>query len=243
MIVIPAIDLKGGKCVRLRQGRMDDETIFSDNPGATAKKWQDVGAELVHVVDLDGAFEKTPKNLPAIERILECVSVPIQVGGGIRTYETAQILLDRGVSRVIIGTEAVRNPALVRQLCQAYPGRILVGIDARNGFVAIEGWAETTDVTAVDLAKGFEKEGVAAIIFTDIVRDGMGTGPNIEQTCRLDESIQIPVIASGGVHTINDIKHLIAVSDRGIAGVITGRAIYSDTLDLEEAIRLTKSHS
>ena len=243
MIVIPAIDLKGGKCVRLRQGRMDDETIFSDNPGATAQKWQDIGAELIHVVDLDGAFEKTPKNLPAIDQILNSVSIPVQVGGGIRTYETAQTLLDRGVSRVIIGTEAVRNPQLVTQLCKAYPNRIVVGIDAKNGFVAIEGWSETTEVTAIELAKQFEEKGVAAIIFTDIARDGMGTGLNIEQTCRLAESIRIPVIASGGVHTIEDITNLIAVSDRGIAGFITGRAIYSGSLDLEEALRLTKSHS
>lgn len=243
MIIIPAIDLKGGKCVRLRQGRMEDETIFSDDPAAVAMQWENLGAELIHVVDLDGAFKKVPQNLSAIERILDKVSVPIQVGGGIRTYDTAKLLLDRGVARIIIGTEAIRNPQLVKELCRVYPGRILLGIDAKNGFVAIEGWVKTTTVTAIDLAKSFEEDGVSAIIFTDIARDGMGTGPNLEQTQNLAESVNIPIIASGGVHTLQDIENLLRISHSGIEGVITGRAIYTGSLNLEQAIAVAQSQA
>lgn len=241
MIIIPAVDIKNGKCVRLLQGRMEDETVFSDNPAAMAKQWEDEGAEIIHVVDLDGAFEKGPKNLHAIKEILSAVNIPIQVGGGIRNQEAIRMFADLGVKRVIIGTEAIRNPGLVKDACKSFPGQIIVGIDARNGCVAIEGWTEITETKAVDLAKQFEDDGVAAINFTDIHRDGMQTGPNIEETQRLAEAISIPVIASGGVSTLDDIKNLMPLEKCGVVGVITGRALYSGTLNLKEAIAVSKS--
>ncbi|QTA85057.1 1-(5-phosphoribosyl)-5-[(5-phosphoribosylamino)methylideneamino]imidazole-4-carboxamide isomerase [Desulfonema magnum] len=240
MIVIPAVDIKNGKCVRLLQGRMDAETVFSDDPAAMAKQWEDEGAEIIHVIDLDGAFEKSPRNLISIKKILEAIKVDIQVGGGIRNEETVRMFLDIGVKRVIIGTEAIRNPQLVKDACKAFPGQVVVGIDALHGRVAIEGWAETTEVMAADLAKQFEDCGVAAINFTDIHRDGMQTGPNIEETKKLAEAISIPVIASGGVSTIEDIKNLMPLEAAGVSGVITGRALYSGTLNLKEAIAISK---
>jgi phosphoribosylformimino-5-aminoimidazole carboxamide ribotide isomerase len=240
MIIIPAVDIKNGKCVRLLQGRMDAETVFSDDPAAMAKRWESEGAALIHVVDLDGAFEKSPQNLTSIKKILETVNANIQVGGGIRNQETVKMFLDIGVKRVIIGTEAIRNPQLVKDACKAFPGQIVVGIDARGGNVAIEGWAEITQITAVDLAKQFEDCGVAAINFTDIHRDGMQTGPNIEETRRLAEAVSIPVVASGGVSTLKDIKNLLPLASVGVTGVITGRALYSGTLNLKEAIAISK---
>ncbi len=236
MIVIPAVDIKNGKCVRLLQGRMDAETVFSDDPSAMARKWADKGAEWIHVVDLDGAVAKQPKNLEAIAGIVAARSAHIQVGGGIRNQATIAALLDMGVSRVILGTEAVRNPQLVQSACQRFPGRIVVGIDAREGRVAIEGWTETTEMTAIDLARRFEDCGVAAIHFTDIQRDGMGTGPNIEQTRRLAESISVPVVASGGVSSIADIQNLLPLESVGVTGVIVGRALYDNSLDLSQAL-------
>jgi phosphoribosylformimino-5-aminoimidazole carboxamide ribotide isomerase len=241
VIIIPAIDLKGGKCVRLLQGRMDAETVFSDDPAAMAEKWQAGGAELVHVVDLDGAVEKSPKNLEAIGDIVKTVSVPIQVGGGIRNMKTIDMYLDLGVSRVIIGTESIRNPQLVMEACRKYPEKIIVGIDARNGKVAIEGWTRDTDTLAVDLATRFEDCGVAAINFTDIHRDGMETGPNLEETRRLAEAVNIPVVASGGVGSIEDVKNLLSLEAFGVVGMITGRALYTGALDLTEAIQLAKT--
>ena len=241
MIVIPAVDIKNGKCVRLRQGRMDDETIFSDDPAAMAARWADAGARLIHVVDLDGAVEKGAKNLPSIQRILQTADADIQVGGGIRTEAAVARLLEMGVARVVIGTEAVRNPDMVRAACREYPGRIVVGIDARNGMVAVDGWTRTTEVSAADLARSFEDAGVAAINFTDIHRDGMQTGPNIEETRRLAESVDIPVVASGGVSTIEDIRRLLPLASAGVVGVITGRALYDGTLDLKEALALAGS--
>jgi len=240
MIIIPAIDLKQGKCVRLLQGRMDADTVFSDDPAAMAARWAGQGAEIIHVVDLDGAVCKTPQNLASIKKILETVKIPIQIGGGIRDAETIKMYLDLGISRVIIGTEAVRNPQLVKDACKAFPGRIVVGIDARNGMVAIEGWTQTTKTPATDLAKMFADSGVAAINFTDISRDGMQTGPNIEETRRLAESVSIPVIASGGVSGISDIMNLLPLEKFGVTGVITGRALYTGTLDLKEAIALAR---
>jgi len=240
MVVIPAIDLKNGHCVRLLQGRMDSETVFSDDPAAMAKRWQQEGAEMIHVVDLDGAIQKTPLNGEAVKSIVESVTVPIQVGGGIRNEQTIRTFFDLGVSRIVIGTEAIRNPDLVKRACKMYPGRIVVGIDARNGLVAIEGWTETTRIRAVDLAKQFEDCGVAAINFTDIYRDGMQTGPNIEETGRLAEAVSIPVVASGGVATIEDIKKLLSLEAVGVVGVITGKALYGGTLSLKEAIRISK---
>ncbi len=239
MIIIPAVDIKDGKCVRLLQGRMDAETVFSDEPAEMAKQWEDQGAEIIHLIDLDGAVGKMPKNLNAIKDILEKINVPVQVGGGIRQLDTIETYLEMGVKRVIIGTEAINNPQLVEDACEMFPEQIIVGIDARNGLVAIEGWTETTGVKAVDLAKKFEDKGVAAINFTDIHRDGMQTGPNIEETRRLAEAVSIPVIASGGVSTIDDIKNLLLLQDSGVIGVITGRALYEETLNLKEAIAIS----
>jgi phosphoribosylformimino-5-aminoimidazole carboxamide ribotide isomerase len=241
MIIIPAIDLKNGRCVRLLQGRMDAETVFSDDPAAMAKQWAEQGAEMIHVVDLDGAVEKRPRNLESIKKILDAVSIPVQVGGGIRDEETIRQYIDLGIKRVIIGTEAIRNPELVKNACKSFPGQIVVGIDAREGRVAIEGWTETTQTLAVDLAKKFEDSGVAAINFTDIHRDGMQTGPNIEETRKLAEAVSIPVVASGGVSTLEDIKNLIPLEPYGIVGVITGKALYSGTLSLKEAIAVSKN--
>jgi phosphoribosylformimino-5-aminoimidazole carboxamide ribotide isomerase len=240
MIIIPAIDIKNGKCVRLLQGRMDAETIFSNDPSAMAEKWAAMGAELIHVVDLDGAVKKSPQNEDPIRKILDRVKVPIQVGGGIRDFETIQCYLSMGVDRVIIGTEAIRNPDFVETACRAYPGRIVVGIDAIKGMVAVEGWTETTSITAIDLAKRFESVGVAAINFTDILRDGMQSGPNIDETKRLAQSVDIPVVASGGVSTIEDIKNLRPLESQGVIGVITGRALYSGSLNLKDAIEYVK---
>ena len=240
MIVIPAIDLKDGKCVRLEQGLMERDTVFNDNPGAQAKVWQDQGAELLHIVDLDGAFAGEPKNRAAIEAIVSAVSIPTQLGGGIRDIATIEAYLALGISRVIIGTAAQRNPELVKEACLKFPGRIVVGIDAKNGMVAVQGWAEVTGITAVDLARKFEGFGVAAIIYTDISRDGMLQGPNLEATKQLAESITIPVIASGGLSTLQDIKNLMTVESAGVTGVITGKAIYTGAINLAEAIRTGK---
>ena len=243
MIIIPAIDIKGGRCVRLLQGRMDKETVYSDDPSAMASRWEKDGAGRLHVVDLDGAVEKSPKNLPQIRSIIDSVEIPVQVGGGIRDMETLRMYLESGVDRVVIGTEAIRNPDLVRQACQAYPDRIVVGIDARNGRVAIEGWTETTDASAVELARRFEDSGVAAINFTDIERDGMRTGPNIAETRRLAESMSIPVVASGGVSSLDDIKALLPLASLGVVGVIIGKALYDGNVDLPEAVGLVSGAS
>ncbi|MGD2029804.1 MAG: 1-(5-phosphoribosyl)-5-[(5-phosphoribosylamino)methylideneamino]imidazole-4-carboxamide isomerase [Desulfobacterales bacterium] len=240
MIIIPAVDIKNGKCVRLLQGRMDEETVFSDDPAAMAKRWEDEGAEIIHVIDLDGAVEKRPKNLNSIRKIIERVTVHIQVGGGIRNVKTVELLMDLGVRRVIIGTQAIRNPNFVKDACKAFPGRIVVGIDARNGYVAIEGWTKTTNKKAVELAKQFEDCGVAAINFTDIHRDGMQTGPNIDETRRLAKAVSIPVVASGGVSTIEDIKKILPLKEAGVVGVITGKALYSGSLNLKDAIEIAK---
>jgi phosphoribosylformimino-5-aminoimidazole carboxamide ribotide isomerase len=219
---------------------MEDETVFSDSPSAMAEKWALAGAELIHVIDLDGAFEKSPRNIDVIRTILKTVTTPIQLGGGIRNIDTIRTYLDMGVSRVIIGTEAINNPDLVGQAARDYPGQIIVGIDARNGYVAVEGWTETTEIKAIDLAKRFQDRGVAAINFTDILRDGMQTGPNIEETRRLAQAISIPVVASGGVSTIKDIQNLLPLEASGVIGVITGKALYSGTLDFREALLISK---
>ena len=243
MIIIPAVDIKNGRCVRLLQGRKDEETIFSNDPVEMAIKWDEEGAELIHVIDLDGAFEKSPQNINSIKKIIESVKAGVQVGGGIRDKKTIRMFIDLGAKRVIIGTEAIKNPKLVKDACKEFPGRIVVGIDARNGMVAIEGWTETTKIKAVDLAKQFEDCGVAAINFTDIYRDGMETGPNIKETMIIAENVSIPVVASGGVSNIDDIKKLIQLKKFGVAGIITGRALYSGNLNLKEAIELTKDIS
>lgn len=217
--------------------------MFSDHPAQVARQWAEAGAELIHVVDLDGAVSKQPVNLDTIRAIRGAVDVPLQLGGGIRDLETIRQYRELGIDRIVIGTGAVRNPELVEEACRRHPGAILVGIDARDGLVAIEGWTETTRTTAVDLARRFEDCGVAGINFTDIHRDGMQTGPNIDATGRLAASVSIPVYASGGVATLSDIRRLLPLVEVGLAGVITGRALYSGTLDLKEAIALTRSAS
>ncbi len=243
MLVIPAIDLKNGACVRLEQGLMDRDTVFSQDPAGQARIWQDAGAEIIHLVDLDGAFAGVPRNRDAISAILQAITVPAQLGGGIRDLATIEAYLQLGLSRVIIGTAAQRNPTLVTEACRAFPGQIVVGIDAKDGLVAVQGWAEVTSVTAVDLAKRFEDSGIAAIIYTDISRDGMMGGPNIEATRHLATSVSVPIIASGGVSSLQDIEQLMRVESAGVSGVITGKAIYTGALDLRAAIALTKQGS
>jgi phosphoribosylformimino-5-aminoimidazole carboxamide ribotide isomerase len=241
MLIIPAVDIKNGKCVRLYQGRMDAETVFSDDPSAMAKRWADEGAEIVHVVDLDGAIEKSPRNLDSIRRIIDRINAEVQVGGGIRNEKTVKMFIEMGVKRVVVGTEAIQNPKFVKDACKSFPGQIIIGIDARDGMVAIEGWTKTTQIKALDLAKQFEDCGVAAVNFTDIHRDGMKTGPNIDETRRLAEAISIPVVASGGVSTIKDIQNLMALEAVGVVGIITGKALYSGSLNLKEAIDISRT--
>ncbi|MGD2271569.1 MAG: 1-(5-phosphoribosyl)-5-[(5-phosphoribosylamino)methylideneamino]imidazole-4-carboxamide isomerase [Desulfobacterales bacterium] len=241
MIIIPAVDIKNGSCVRLLQGQKDTATVYSDDPAAMAKKWENQGAETIHVVDLDGAFQQHPQNTAAIIKTVESVNVPVHVGGGIRHEKTIQHYIEIGVDKVIIGTEAIKNPKLVERACKNFPGRIIVGIDARDGLVAIEGWTQSTEIRAMDLAKRFEGYGVAAINFTDIDRDGMLKGPNIEATRRIAEAVSVPVVAAGGVSTIEDIKKLLTLKTVGVTGIITGKALYAGTLILAEAMALAKS--
>lgn len=238
MILFPAIDLKDGACVRLLRGEMDKATVFGTDPGAQARTFADAGCAWIHVVDLNGAFAGRPVNAAAVEAILAAVDVPVQLGGGIRDLATVGMWLDKGVRRVILGTVALRDPDLVKEACRLHPGRIAVGIDARGGYVAVEGWAETSSITALDLALKFEDAGVAAIIYTDIERDGALAGPNVEATAALARRIRTPVIASGGVSSLDDLRALKAVADSGIAGVISGRALYDGRIDLREALRV-----
>jgi phosphoribosylformimino-5-aminoimidazole carboxamide ribotide isomerase len=240
MLVIPAIDIKNGRCVRLVQGRMDQETVYSENPVEVAKKWVSMGAECLHLVDLDGAVAGEPKNADTIEAIADAISIPFQVGGGIRDIETVNLYLSIGASRVILGTAAYNAPYFVRDACEKRHGQIMVGIDARDGRVAIKGWEEVTTKSATELAREFEGAGVAGVIYTDISRDGMLKGPNIEGIRALAQSVKIPVIASGGVSNIEDIKRLKELEPMGVVGVITGKAIYTGSLDLREAIRVAK---
>jgi phosphoribosylformimino-5-aminoimidazole carboxamide ribotide isomerase len=241
MLVIPAIDLKDGKCVRLIQGRMQDETVYSNDPEAVARRWVDAGAEMLHVVDLDAAVQGTPCHQTQIAAIIRAAGIPVQVGGGMRDVDAVAAGLASGAQRVIIGTGAIENPAFVREACRVFPGRIAVGIDARQGRVAIQGWTQTTETLAVDLARQLEDVGVCALIFTDIQRDGMQTGPNIEETRKLAASVHIPVIASGGVGRLDHIRSLMALEAVGVTGVITGKALYSGEVRFEEALALTRS--
>lgn len=238
MILYPAIDLKAGNCVRLLRGDMEAATVFGDDPAAQARAFQDAGAEWLHLVDLNGAFAGHPVNAEAVGAILAAVTVPAQLGGGIRDMATIEGWLERGLSRVILGTVAVENPSLVREAALAFPGKIAVGIDARGGRVATRGWAEETDVMAVDLARQFEDAGVAAIIYTDIDRDGAMQGPNIAATEALARAVTIPVIASGGVSSMQDLLALRGT--RAIAGAISGRALYDGAINLSEALRALK---
>jgi phosphoribosylformimino-5-aminoimidazole carboxamide ribotide isomerase len=219
---------------------MERDTVFCDNPAEQAREWELQGAELLHIVDLDGAFAGEPANKEAITAIVKAISIPTQLGGGIRDIPTIEAYLLLGIGRVILGTAAQRNPELVKEACRLFPGRIVVGIDAKNGMVAVQGWAEVTDTRAVDLARQFEGYGVAAIIYTDISRDGMMAGPNLEATMGLAEAISIPVIASGGVSSLVDIENLLAIESSGVTGVITGKAVYTGAIRLAEAIALTK---
>jgi phosphoribosylformimino-5-aminoimidazole carboxamide ribotide isomerase len=240
MIVIPAIDLKNGQCVRLEQGLMEKDTVYSDDPAAMARHWQDEGGELLHLVDLDGAFAGVPKNRAAIQAIVAAVDIPTELGGGIRDLETIEAYLGLGIDRVILGTVAKENPVLVAEACRRFPGRIVVGIDAKDGLVAVRGWAELTAKKAVDLAKEMEGLGVTDIIYTDIARDGMMQGPNLAATEALARAISIPVIASGGVSSLDDIRNLLQIETSGVAGVITGKAIYNGSLNLRDAVALTR---
>jgi phosphoribosylformimino-5-aminoimidazole carboxamide ribotide isomerase len=240
MIILPAIDLKEGHCVRLEQGLMDKDTVYNDNPGEQARIWQEQGGEFLHIVDLDGAFAGRPKNKEAIKAIVDAIDIPSELGGGIRDIETIEAYLELGIDRVILGTIAKEKPSLVEEACKKFPGQIVVGIDAKDGLVAVRGWADVTEKKATEMAKEMEGFGVEAIIYTDITRDGMMQGPNIEATRVLAESINIQVIASGGLSTLDDIRRLIAIEPSGVTGVITGKAIYSGAIDLREAVALTK---
>lgn len=236
MLIIPAIDLKDGACVRLRQGRMEDSTVFSDDPVATAAKWVDAGCRRLHLVDLNGAFAGKPVNGDAVAAIAKAFpKLPIQIGGGIRDLKTIEAYLKAGVSYLILGTKAVKEPDFVSQACKEFPGTIIVGLDAKKGLVATDGWAEVSTIQASELAKRFEQDGVSSIVYTDIDRDGMMQGVNVEATLAMAKASSIPVIASGGITNMDDIRALQAVSKQGILGAITGRAIYEGTLDVREA--------
>ena len=239
MLLIPAIDLKDGKCVRLKQGRMEDDTVFSDDPVAMARRWVEAGARRLHLVDLNGAFKGKPMNADVVHEIVKAFpDVPVQIGGGIRDEETIQAYLDAGVQYVIIGTQAVKVPHFVSDICLSFPGHIIVGLDAKDGKVAIDGWSKLSNHDVVDLAKHFEDDGVEAIVYTDISRDGMMSGVNVDATVKLAQAIHIPVIASGGITNLDDIRALSEVADEGIMGAITGRAIYEGTLDFAEGQKL-----
>jgi len=235
MIVIPAVDIKGGRCVRLFQGRMNEETVYGDNPVEMAKKWESLGASMLHIVDLDGAVGATPVNRYIIRAIVEELNIPCELGGGIRDLPTIEVYLKMGLNRVVLGTAAVKNPDLVKEAAGMFPGRVAVGIDAVHGKVAVEGWTETTDITAGELARRFEDMGVRAINYTDILRDGALVGPNIEATREMVRSVKIPVIAAGGISRMED---LVALVETGVEGAISGKALYEGKINLREAIAL-----
>jgi len=241
VILFPAIDLKNGACVRLEQGDMARATVFNTDPVAQARSFEGQGFEYLHVVDLDGAFAGKPMNAAAVEGMLKAVRMPLQLGGGIRDLATIEAWLTRGVARVIIGTAAVRDPALVKDAARRFPGRVAVGLDARDGKVAVEGWAETSEVTALEIARSFEDAGVAAIIFTDIARDGLLKGLNLDATIALADAISVPVIASGGLASIDDIKALLAPRASKLEGAISGRALYDGRLDPAAAMALIRA--
>lgn len=238
MILYPAIDLKNNQCVRLLRGEMDKATVFAKSPGDQAALFEEAGFKWLHMVDLNGAFEGKPVNSEAVKAILARVRMPVQLGGGIRSMDMIAHWLEAGISRVILGTAALKNPQLVKEACRQFPGKIAVGIDAKNGKVAVEGWAEVSDMPAVDLAKKFEDAGVVAIIYTDISKDGAMQGPNVEETVKLAESITTPVIASGGISSLEDIKHYKNAEPSGVEGCILGRALYEGAIDVKEALKL-----
>ena len=241
MLLIPAIDLKDGRCVRLKQGDLQQETIFSEEPEKVASHWLEMGAERIHLVDLNGAVAGKPQNAAAVRAIVDAVGseVPVQLGGGIRSLETIERYLDSGVSYVIIGTAAVKSPGFLHDACNAFPGQVIVGLDARDGKVATDGWSKLTRHEVVDLARKFEGYGIEGIIYTDIGRDGMMTGVNIEATVKLAQAVDVPVFASGGVTNLDDIDKLLAVESEGVEGVILGRSLYEGTLDFAAALERT----
>jgi phosphoribosylformimino-5-aminoimidazole carboxamide ribotide isomerase len=241
VILFPAIDLKEGLAVRLEQGDMARATIFHRDPAAQARAFEEQGFEYLHIVDLDGAFAGMPMNAAAVDRILETVGIPVQLGGGVRDTATVENWLEKGIDRIIIGTAAVRDPPFVKQAARDYPGRIAVGLDARDGKVAVEGWAETSELSVLDIARRFEDVGVSAIVYTDIARDGMLQGLNLDATVALAEAIRIPIIASGGLASIEDIKELLSPRAGKLAGAIAGRALYDGRLDAAEALKLIRS--
>jgi phosphoribosylformimino-5-aminoimidazole carboxamide ribotide isomerase len=240
MLVIPAIDLKEGRCVRLKQGIRDQETVYSDNPAETARRWEAEGAELIHVVDLDGAFEGKPLNHSAVKKIVKAVGVPVELGGGLRDMKTIERAFDAGVARVVLGTAAIREPELLAEAARRFEGRVAASIDARDGIVAVEGWVRDSGEEALAVAKRFEEAGACALIYTDISRDGMQTGPSLAPLKRLAESVETPVIAAGGINDLEDIKALLKLEALGVEGAITGRAIYAGTLNLRQAIALAR---
>ena len=240
MIIFPAIDIRGGRCVRLVKGEFDKETVFADDPFQMAAKWAKLGAEYLHVVDLDGALAGSSQNIAAIQKILTVSTMPVQVGGGIRTIAQMERLLGLGVARVILGSVAVKTKALVEEACRKFPGQVIVGIDAKAGIVAVEGWGKSGNIEATVLAKEMAQVGVEHIVFTDIARDGMLSGVNVEATARLAEASGVKVIASGGVASINDVKNLKPYENKGIEGVIIGKALYTGAIDLPEAIKIAK---
>jgi len=245
MLIIPAIDIKDGRCVRLKQGNMQDATVFSEDPAGMARHWLSQGAQRLHVVDLNGATSGKPRNEPVVRKIVEAVGarLPVQLGGGIRDLDTIENYLDLGVSYVVIGTAAVKNPGFLQDACTAFGGHIMVALDAREGKVAVEGWSKMTGHDVLDLARKFENYGVEAIIYTDIGRDGMLSGVNVDATIKLARELRTPVIASGGLTSLADIETLCAVESEGITGVITGRAIYQGTLDFKQALSLAEKLS
>jgi phosphoribosylformimino-5-aminoimidazole carboxamide ribotide isomerase len=244
MLIIPAIDLKDGACVRLRQGLMDDSTVYGDNPVEMARRWVEAGTRRLHLVDLNGAFDGKPINGDAVTSIAKAYpDLPIQIGGGIRNLETIEHYINAGVNYLIIGTRAVKDPGFVSEACKAFPGHIIVGLDAKDGLVATDGWAQVSDIKATELAKRFEQDGVESIVYTDISRDGMMQGVNVEQTVAMARASSIPVIASGGITNMSDVEALALVEGEGILGAITGRAIYEWTLDVSEAQRYCDARS
>lgn len=236
MIIIPAVDIKGGKCVRLEQGLMNKETIFSDHPEEMALLWERKGAERLHLVDLDGAVRGKPLNKRAIKNVIDAVSIPVELGGGIRDLDTIEEYINLGIDQIIIGTVAYKNPDLVEEACKRYSGKIIVAIDSKDNYVSVEGWTEPTSIIAIDLAKRFEDIGIAALIYTDIKRDGMRRGPNIDGIREFAKGINVGVIAAGGISSIKDIEDLLPLEEDGVSGIITGRALYDGSLKLEEAM-------
>lgn len=241
MIIIPAIDLKDGKCVRLLQGKKEEVTVYSDDPASMAEHWVDRGARMLHVVDLDGAFSGEQRNIEKIQDIRKRIHIPMQLGGGIRDMERISRLMEMGVDRIIIGTSAANNPEIIQEAAQKFPGQVLAGIDAKDGMVAVKGWVEVTEWGALDFAEKMEELGASGIIYTDISRDGMLTGPNVEAMSKMVETVRIPVIASGGVSNLDDIRSLMQIKD--LWGVITGKALYSGSLDLRQAIEVVTADS